>query len=121
MIRLAVLLVVLGCTNNSTSSSGTTTRPETTNPETKPPEGSGELPPKETPPEDPPVAAGPKLHEKCGPGDACGEGACVSYYGIAGPRGPQFKTCEIKCDKTTKCPSGTSCGVIADGPGQVCR
>jgi hypothetical protein len=45
----------------------------------------------------------------------------VSYYGIAGPRGPQFKTCEIKCDKPTKCPAGTSCGVIADGPGQVCR
>jgi hypothetical protein len=64
---------------------------------------------------------GPGLHEKCGPNDSCGVGECVTYFGIAGPRGPQFKTCEIKCDATTKCPAGTSCGVIADGPGQVCR
>jgi len=68
-----------------------------------------------------PSSGGPKLHAKCGPGDACGEGTCVSYYGIAGPRGPQFKTCEIKCDKTTKCPTGTKCSTVADGPGQVCN
>jgi hypothetical protein len=68
-----------------------------------------------------PAGKGPGLHEKCGAGDACGVGACVTYYGIAGPRGPQFKTCEIKCDKTTKCPDGMKCAVVADGPGQTCR
>ena len=68
-----------------------------------------------------PSGGGPKLHAKCGPGDSCGEGTCVTYYGIAGPRGPQFKTCEIKCDKTTKCPTGTKCSTVADGPGQVCN
>jgi hypothetical protein len=63
-----------------------------------------------------------RLHEKCGADDSCPPGLeCITYYGIAGARGPQFKTCELRCTKQTKCPDGTSCGVIADGPGQVCR
>ena len=60
-----------------------------------------------------------------GPGganDACAEGlTCVSYYGIAGARGPQFKSCEVRCQTGTECPAGTRCITIADGPGQVCR
>jgi hypothetical protein len=62
------------------------------------------------------------MGENCGDGDACAKGLeCVKYYGIAGARGPQFKTCEVKCDKKQACPSGTKCITIADGPGQVCR
>jgi hypothetical protein len=64
---------------------------------------------------------GPKLGEPCGPKDACGEGSCVSYYGIAGPRGPEFKSCEIRCNPQGSCGGGRQCITIADGPGQVCR
>lgn len=50
---------------------------------------------------------------------------CLEYYGIAGPSGPKFVTCEIPCDPTAKkkhgCPEGMSCVTIADGPGSVCR
>jgi len=72
-------------------------------------------------PTTPPPAAGPGIGEKCGANDACGTGACVSYYGIAGARGPQFKTCEIKCETDAQCPKDRSCNTIADGPGRVCR
>ncbi len=65
---------------------------------------------------------GPGIGENCGANDACAQGlTCVSYYGIAGARGPQFKTCEIKCADGAACPAGTKCITIADGPGQVCR
>ena len=64
--------------------------------------------------------AGPKLGEPCGPDDRCGEGACVSYRGIAGARGPEFKSCELRCDQGS-CREGRKCITIADGPGQVCR
>ena len=65
---------------------------------------------------------GPGMGESCGPNDACAQGlTCVSYYGIAGARGPEFKSCEIKCGDGTACPAGTKCITIADGPGQVCR
>ena len=65
----------------------------------------------------------PGIGEKCGAGDACAAPAtCVSYYGIAGPNGPQFKSCEIKCTpKGGECPKGKTCHTIADGPGSVCR
>lgn len=64
----------------------------------------------------------PGIGENCGPNDTCAKGTtCVSYYGIAGARGPQFKTCEIKCTADSACPSGHKCVTIADGPGQVCR
>jgi eight-cysteine-cluster-containing protein len=49
---------------------------------------------------------------------------CLEYYGIAGPSGPKFASCEVACDPTSKknsCPEGTSCVTIADGPGNVCR
>lgn len=62
------------------------------------------------------------MGENCGANDKCAKGlTCVAYYGIAGARGPQFKTCEIKCTADAQCPSGTKCVTVADGPGQVCR
>ncbi len=76
-------------------------------------------------PAPPPVPPGatPRLGDACGANDACpAPMTCVSYFGIAGARGPQFKTCEIKCKPKSKdCPSGTTCRTIADGPGSVCR
>ena len=52
----------------------------------------------------------------------CTDGtACIAYFGIAGPQGPEFKTCEIPCSHPgAVCPLGQSCQTIADGPGQVC-
>jgi hypothetical protein len=49
---------------------------------------------------------------------------CVSYYGIAGPAGPLFHSCEIRCDRSHEdgaCPEGMRCVTIADGPGDVCQ
>jgi hypothetical protein len=78
--------------------------------------------PAPTPAPVPPVADAPGIGQKCGPNDLCARPAvCVSYYGIAGAKGPQFKTCEVKCDATTSCPDGKKCTTIADGPGSVCR
>jgi hypothetical protein len=66
--------------------------------------------------------AAPGISEKCGASDACAAGlSCVSYYGFAGARGPQFKTCEMRCDSDKVCPKGRHCATVADGPGRVCR
>jgi hypothetical protein len=60
-------------------------------------------------------------------GHPCAEGrcapglACVEYYGIAGPRGGKFTSCEIRCGAGGKCSGGQQCITVADGPGQVCR
>lgn len=60
--------------------------------------------------------------QKCGENDSCPTGLeCVKYYGIAGPKGPQFTSCETKCDGGKACPDGLKCTTIADGPGAVCR
>lgn len=59
----------------------------------------------------------------CAPANTvCAGGTvCVSYFGIAGPAGPEFKTCEIPCTHPgASCPANQSCVTIADGPGQVC-
>ena len=82
--------------------------------------------PKEAPPTTPPAAGttAPGVGQTCGSGDECAPGLeCIKFYGIASPRGPQFKSCEIKCGAQEKspCPDGTKCTTIADGPGQVCR
>jgi len=46
---------------------------------------------------------------------------CLEYYGIAGPNGPKFSSCEWSCADGKTCPKGTKCTTIADGPGEVCR
>jgi hypothetical protein len=89
-------------TGNDTAGSGSTSGGSTT---------GGDVP---TPP-----------GESCG-GKACAVGeSCVSYYGIAGPRGPQFHDCVIPCRRGAKpndgCPEGKKCHTIADGPGDVCN
>lgn len=62
-----------------------------------------------------------KLGAACGDDDGCEVGSCAKYYGIAGPSGPEFSSCEIACDTKPGCPDGTECATIADGPGAVCR
>lgn len=85
---------------------------------------SGPPNPDPTAPADPTDASAgdpPSDPAKCGD-ETCTDGkTCVDYYGIAGPSGPQFHSCEWPCDKKQACPSGTKCITIADGPGQVCR
>lgn len=56
-------------------------------------------------------------------GAQCDTGlSCLSYYGIAGPSGPEFRTCEISCAAPgSQCPRGQACVTVADGPGQVCQ
>src|SRR5690606_25899979 len=69
-----------------------------------------------------PVIDTAALGQPCDDGDGCQAGAsCVSYYGIAGPSGPEFKSCEITCAGKGACPEGTACVTVADGPGEVCR
>jgi hypothetical protein len=69
-----------------------------------------------------PPASAPGIAQKCGDNDACAAGLeCVHYRGIAGAAGPEFKTCEKRCDKDPTCPEGKRCATIADGPGKVCR
>ncbi len=66
---------------------------------------------------------GPTYGEDCGVDDHCAIGLeCVHYYGFAGASGPEFRTCEVRCDdKAQACPDGLTCATIADGPGAVCR
>jgi hypothetical protein len=81
--------------------------------------------PDAAPVQDPPPAAElpSKPGDKCTAEGGCAVGlTCVKYYGIAGPRGPEFATCEVPCPTVaTQCPDGTKCVTIADGPGAVCR
>ena len=67
-------------------------------------------------------ASGPAQGEPC-PDLHCAKGLrCGQYYGVMGPRGPRFSSCEIRCARTTSaCPTGQHCTTISDGPGRVCR
>jgi hypothetical protein len=113
MKRLLLALALVGCSSKSSPPPSSPPPPPSNTEHADPAAGSGS------------AASGPAIGEKCGEGDSCAQGlTCVSYYGIAGAKGPQFKTCEIKCDKDheeTVCPKGTHCATIADGPGSVCR
>lgn len=66
--------------------------------------------------------ARPGIGEDCGAGDVCAAGlSCVKYYGIAGMQGPEFKSCEVRCEDDHACPKGRTCVTVSDGPGRVCR
>ena len=66
------------------------------------------------------VAEGePCGNERCKPNEEC-----IEYYGIAGPQGPMFRECGIRCkpgQQNDGCPQGMRCRNVADGPGPVCR
>jgi len=132
-LLLVLLLTACGCpqktgTENATPPPATNPTPTPTMPATPPPtnptppptQGSGGGSTAEPAPNWPKPAPG--IGENCGDKDACAQGlTCVAYFGIAGARGPQFKTCEIKCTTDASCPADHKCVTIADGPGQVCR
>jgi hypothetical protein len=69
--------------------------------------------------------ARPKLPgqgEPCGARNRCaGKLSCIHYRGVAGERGPELSSCELRCSPSGKCPAGQQCISIADGPGRVCR
>jgi hypothetical protein len=66
---------------------------------------------------DSPAQGQPCQGGKCAPGLTC-----LRYFGIAGPRGPAFSSCEIPClEARSVCPEGQTCVTVADGPGRVCN
>lgn len=103
-----------GSGSGVTGASGVTTPP---NPTLATP-GPGETPPGD------PSPANPGTGASCGD-KTCGAGEeCISYYGVAGPAGPKFQECGIRCKAGSGnggCPEGKTCTTIADGPGPVCR
>jgi hypothetical protein len=116
MTRLALslaLAALVGCSGSSTTA-----------PPPPPPPSNGP-PPADTPPPAPPPAALDlaQLGAPCGEGGVCAAPTeCVRYYGIAGAKGPELSSCEIRCaGPDAKCPEGATCVTVADGPGQVCR
>lgn len=108
-MRIFFLCFAIACSSNTPPTTSTTSSPSQTTP-----------PPTTT--TTPPTTTAPGIGEKCGDGDRCADGLeCITYYGIAGARGPQFKTCEIRCKDDSACPKDRHCRTVADGPGQVCR
>jgi hypothetical protein len=91
----------------------------------RPPADAGGEQPEPTPSERPPAEQPPVEQPASCNGQTCeSPRQCVSYYGIAGPSGPMFYSCEIPCDHGVEnggCPDGMRCVTIADGPGDVCQ
>jgi hypothetical protein len=115
------LLALAGCPSGPDNAQTPQPSPQPTEPAPTPTEPT---PTEPTPPTDPtqqPPTSLPAQSEPC-PSGACAAGlACVEYYGIAGPRGPKFTSCEVTCKGKGPCPAGQKCVTIADGPGEVCR
>ncbi len=109
MTRLALICLLAACSGGTSSSS-------------KPAPGPPPPPAKDGKPEEKPEPPKTLPGQPCDADDACGAPfECVKYYGIAGARGPQFSSCEIKCGEKAACPDKLKCITIADGPGAVCR
>jgi eight-cysteine-cluster-containing protein len=67
------------------------------------------------------VARDPEQGQPC-PAGHCSPGLeCLQYFGVGGPRGGTFTSCELRCGGGHPCPRDQECVTIADGPGQVCR
>lgn len=81
------------------------------------------LPAAQPPTEEPPTEEPPPSGASCATVRCAAPTQCIEYYGIAGPSGPKFVSCEIPCKQSAKdsCPAGKKCVTIADGPGSVCR
>ena len=120
MKRLAFVLLLAACSSNSktsqTTSPSQTGSTETGSAVVEPVPGAGSDSGSAA------VTSETARGQKCGENDSCPTGLeCVKYYGIAGPKGPQFTSCETKCNDGKACPDGLKCTTIADGPGAVCR
>lgn len=133
MIGVLSAGLLIACSSKPQPSNGASpNQPPVTSPAPAPDQ------PSETPPRDADDSAEAPDESNSGDGDsdkpmpaqgqpcpegACAEGlTCISYYGIAGSKGPKFTSCERPCAANLQpCPEGQRCVVIADGPGQVCR
>lgn len=116
---LASLPLLSACDNKSSpppgSGSGVTGAAGAT---TSPPPATQENPPGD------PSPANPGTGAVCGDKSCAADEECISYYGVAGPAGPKFQECGIRCKPGSGnggCPEGKTCTTIADGPGPVCR
>ena len=58
----------------------------------------------------------PCVDGRCAPGLEC-----LTFFGVAGPKGGTQNSCELRCGGGRQCPRGQSCAQISDGPGSVCR
>jgi hypothetical protein len=116
-LALALAMTLVAACSSSSPTPTPTPMPE---PTPAPPTPA----PDPTPPPPPAVDASAPAAENCGDKPACvAPATCVSYFGIAGARGPKFHSCEIKCTPKHEgdCPADKKCVTIADGPGSVCR
>jgi hypothetical protein len=122
-MKLALALILLAACSSSSPPPPAPSPTPTPTPTPDPTPTTPTPAPTPDPPPTPADAAVSTGGDKCGDKPACvAPATCVSYYGIAGARGPQFHSCEIKCTpKGNDCPSGKKCATIADGPGSVCR
>jgi len=128
--KLCFLVFLFAC---HAGSSSTAAPPAPAEPPAAPPRATGATPPPpqieagaqggtKGPAGPGPAAKAPAIGEECGANDACAPGlSCVRFYGIAGKRGPEFTSCEIRCGDGAECPKGLACITISDGPGRVCR
>lgn len=119
----ALPALVLGLVLAACSGSSPGARTEASPPPTPP---SEPLPATTTTEASAPADAPPPLDvsalgQPCGEEGLCTAGTCERYYGIAGAKGPELSSCEIRCAKGQPCPTGTRCVTVADGPGEVCR
>jgi hypothetical protein len=130
---ICAALLLMACNGGGQPPDAPATSGEVKTVEPKPSEPKDEIPPVvgkdpntggTTQPQDSGGTTGSATSPSCG-GRTCAAGeTCISYYGIAGPRGPQFHECGIRCrrgERDDGCPSGKRCVTIADGPGDVCR
>lgn len=61
-----------------------------------------------------------KLHTDCTAASCPPSMQCLAWYGVSGPLGPKYMTCEIPCDPASpSCPNGLSCAGSGDGPPPV--
>jgi hypothetical protein len=63
----------------------------------------------------------PEQGQPCADGRCAPGLTCLTFFGVAGPKGGTQDSCEIRCGGGGRCPRGQSCATISDGPGSVCR
>jgi len=114
---------LFACCSKSSKSASDATTATTTTTATAPAVVADQEPAPALPvPATEPVVSGTAPSQMCGD-KTCEPGqTCVSYYGIAGSKGPKFQSCERVCKTDSDCfKDAPTCKTIADGPGSVCR
>jgi eight-cysteine-cluster-containing protein len=68
-----------------------------------------------------PTSTLPEQGQPCADGRCAPGLECLTFFGVAGPKGGTQNSCELRCGGGRQCPRGQSCATISDGPGSVCR